>query len=320
MGNFTYQQLDPIGAMESGQRMAMNQMTIQDSMAQRQNQQQMQGMRQQAIEAPGGYNPENHKKLLMDAGYFEEAQDMDDLMTKSVRNKAEVMEKTMTVIERTAQMTQQLGAPAWDMLRSTLINTGMADEESLPMEYNEQAAQIAQNVGAKANDTFRLLHFRSGDKQQDIMNVGGQITKGDPYSPGSETAMIKNAKYLANIMDMPEEDAAQIMIMSKDKSDAAVYQDLYKTALKATYGDQEEATRMAREGLEAVRQYRKQPKAKEPPPPPAAGGGSGAQPVRRPGAEPKKLVTGKIYPDGNGNKARFKGGDPNDLKNWEPVP
>lgn len=317
MGNFTYQQMDPIGAMESGQRMAMNQMTIQDAQQQRQGQQELQGIKQQAMQSPGGYDPNAHKQLLMDAGHFEEAQDMDDLMTKSVRNKTEVMEKTMTVIERTAQMTQQLGAPAWGMLRSTLINTGMADEESLPMEYNEQAAQIAQNVGAKANDTFRLLHFRSGDKQVDVLNVGGKITKGDPYSPGNETALQKNARFLANVFDIPDDEAAQLMMQTKDKSDAAVYQDLYKKALDITYGDQEEATRMAREGLDQVRQFRRQPTPK--PGNPAAATPASAQPVRRPGAEPKKLVKGNVYPDANGNKARFKGGDPNDLANWEPV-
>jgi hypothetical protein len=305
------QTLNPMGAIEQGQRMQANNMTLQDTNMKMERQQQLGDIRQQAVGAEGGYTPQGHMELLMNAGMFEEAQDMDDLLTQRVKNKQDVMEKGFNIMQKTGQLVTQIGAPAWPSFRGSLIAAGVADEESLPVEFDEQAAGIAKNFADKANDTFRMLHFRSGDKQQDILNVGGKVTMGDPYSPGTETAMIKNAKYLASTMGMTEEEAAQIMIQSKDKSDAAVYQDLYKAALRSTYGDQEESAKMAKAGLEAVREYKRQPGQAAPPAAPQAAPG-GPNPRATPKG-PQQFEEGKVYTDAAGNKAKYVNGA------WEPV-
>jgi hypothetical protein len=304
-----YTMLDPVGAIEGGQRMAMNTMQMQDMGQQMQKKTQMQTLRQQAVGAEGGYTPDAHKELLMNAGFFEEAQDIDDLMTNQQMNKQHVTEKALNLVDKTAQLVGQMGAPAWSIFRGSLVAAGLADEDSLPVEYDENAAQIAKNISAKANDTFRLLHFRDGDKQRDILNVGGQITEGKPYTPGNETAFIKNSKYFAETMGMSESEAADYMSKAKDKSDAAVYQDLLKVALRSTYGDEEEAARIAKSGLEAVREVRNEQRQTPP-----AGVQPPAGPVRRPGAEAKKYEVGKVYKDAGGNKAKYLGPD-----QWEPV-
>ncbi len=305
--NFT--QLDPMGSLERGQNLAMNKMAMDDMSQQR-------TLRQQAVGQPGGYTPEAHKELLMNAGYFEEAQDLDDLMNKQVRNKQDAMERGLNIMERTGQLVQKVGAPAWPMFRGSMIAAGLADEGSLPAEYNEQAAQIAQNFTQNSSGVFRMLRVRSGDKQQDITNIDGKITYGEPYSPGTSTALEKNTQFLASTMGISEEEAAQIMLTSKDKSDSAVYQDLFKTALRASFGDEEEAARIAKSGLEAVREVRGQqrPPKTETPAPPAAP--SSPQPVRRPGGpvKPVKFEVGKVYTDASGNKAKYLGPD-----QWEPV-
>ena len=256
-----YQQLDLAGSIEAGQRLAANQMQMQDA-------NRMRTLRQQAVEQPGGYTPEAHKELLMNAGYFEEAQDLDDLMNKQVRNHQDAMERGLNIMEKTGQLVTKVGAPAWPMFRGSLVGAGLADEESLPTEYNEQAAQIAEKFSQHSSDIFRLLRFRSGNQQRDVLNVGGQITMGDPYSPGTSTALEKNTKFLADTLGIDESEAAQIMLQSKDKSDSAVYQDLYKTALRTSMGDEEEAARIAKSGLDAVRDVRNQQRA--------SGGGAGS--------------------------------------------
>lgn len=261
MPNQNLLSLDAAGAWGRGQQMAANTLSLQDAQQTGQRNQQIQTLRDQAVSAPGGYSPEAHKELLMNSGFFEEAQDMDDLMTKRAKNKQEVMEKAMGVIEKTAQMTTQLGAPAWGALRGTLIQSGMADEESLPVEYDERAEQIAQTVASKVNDTFKVIQFRDGDKQRDIANIGGRVIEGGAYDPNSgkgdqATALQKNIPYLAEIMNITEAQAAEILTQSKDKSDSAIYQQLLQTAMRSTYGDSEEASKLARDGLNQVREYR----------------------------------------------------------------
>lgn len=309
-GQYTMQNapLDPAGAMESGQRMAMNAMQMQDMGQQMQHKQQLQTLRGQAVGAEGGYSPEAHKELLMNAGFFEEAQDMDDIMTKQVTGKQQVMEKALGILEKTGGLVGQMGAPAWPMFRTGLIRLGMGDEDSLPEEYNEQAAAIAKNFSEKASDTFRLLHFRDGDQQMDVLNVGGQVKTGKPYSPEKSTALEKNTKFIAETMSITDEEAAQIMIQSKDKSDSAVYQDLLKVALRSTYGDEEEAARIAKSGLAAVREVRNEQRQS----PPAPGGGTPPR-SNQGGAAPVKFVEGKVYTDAQGNKAKFVNGQ------WQPV-
>jgi hypothetical protein len=302
MNNF--QQLDPAGAMQRGQQMAMDKMQMQDAG-------QVRTLRQQAVGAPGGYSMDAHKDLLMNAGFFEEAQDLDDLQNKQVRNKQDALERGLNIMEKTGALVTKVGAPAWPMFRGSLVAAGLADEASLPAEYNEQAAQIAQNFTNNSSDVFRLLKFRSGGQQRDVINIGGKITMGDPYTPGNETAFIKNTKYFAETMGMDEAEAADYMSKSKDKSDAAIYQDLYKKALGTTFGDAEEAAQIAKSGLEAVREVRDSTRQ-----------GSGGQPkpavgpVQRPGALPKpqQFEEGKTYTDAAGNKAKYVAG------NWEPVP
>lgn len=296
-------QFDPIGSMQAGQTMAMNKMAVDDH-------KQVRSLRQQAVEAPGGYTPEAHQELLTRAGFFEEAQDLADLRDKRITNQQQIMERGLGIMEKTGQLVTKVGAPAWPMFRGSLIAAGIADEESLPVQYDESAAKIAQNFTQNSSDVFRLLRFRDGDQQRDVMNIGGEVTMGKPYDPTKETAMESGAKFLADTMGISLDEAAEKMLTSKDKSDAAVYQDLYKTALRATYGDQAEAARMAKEGLKQVRQVRQETAPTARPP--------GVQPVQRPGAykapeQPQQFEEGKIYQDAKGNKAKYVNG------NWEPV-
>lgn len=295
------QTLDPVGAMGRGQSMAANALSIQDAGQKMQRQQNLSGIRQQAVGMEGGYTPDAHKKLLMDAGYFEEAQDIDDLMTNQTKSKQDITEKAINIVEKTGRLVQQVGAPAWPIFRGSLIEAGVADESTLPTEYNAQAQQMAQSITGNAQEMFRLIKFRSGNQQQDILNVGGKITKGDPYTPGTETALVKNARFLVDSLGMSEEEAAQKLLWAKDKSDSAVYQDLYKTALRSTYGDEEEATRIAKQGLDQIRSYRNTQ-------------GKPAANRSNMGAKPSgKFEEGKVYTDANGNKAKYVNG------NWEPV-
>lgn len=302
-GQFTL--LDPAGAMESGQRMAMNAANMQQMGQQMQHQRQLGDIRNQAASAEGGYTPEAHKELLMNAGMFEEAQDIDDMLTKKDMNQQQMLEKSLNLVDKTAQLVNQVGAPAWPIFRGSLIAAGVADESSLPAEFNEQSAQMAQQIASKANEAFKVIQFRSGNQQRDVMNLGGKVTVGDPYDPDQgkgdgPTALQKNIPFLAKTMNITEAQAAEILTQSKDKSDAAIYQQLLSTALRATYGDQEEASKIAREGLNQVRDYRTVQRS---------------GPVRRPGAEPsaQKFEEGKVYTDAAGNRAKYVNG------NWEPV-
>jgi len=292
--------LNPVGAMQAGQQMAANKLTLQDTAQKVQRTQQLDDVRQQATGAEGGYTPEGHKQLLMDAGFFEEAQDMDDIMTKQVSNKQQVMEKAFGIIQKTGDLVNKVGAPAWQPFRESLIRMGIGDDQTLPVEFNEQAAALAQNFSANANDAFKVITQRSGDEAVDITNIGGKITTGKPYKANEgegnqPTALQKNVPFVASKLGISEGEATQMLMDSKDKTDQAAYDGFLATALRESMGDAEEAAQIAEQAMGARKKYLDGLKG------PSAGGNEG------------KFVEGKIYTDAQGNKARRVNGK------WEPV-
>ncbi len=296
------QTLNPVGAMQAGQQMAANKLNLQDAGMQMEHKQQLGGIRQQAVGAEGGYTPEAHKQLLMDAGFFEEAQDMDDLASKKVTNQQQVMEKAFGIIQKTGDLVNKMGAPAWAPFRESLIRIGMADDETLPVEFNEQAAAIAQNFGANASDAFKVITQRSGDMAQDITNINGKITPGKPYKANEgkgnqPTALQKNVPFVASKLGISEGEATQMLMDSKGKSDQSAYDGFLQTALRESMGDAEEAAATAQSLMGVRKKYLDSLNGSKPS---STGGG-------------QKFQEGKIYTDAQGNKAKRVNGK------WEPV-
>lgn len=184
-GNLTIEAMrsfDPAGSMARGTQMAANEMTMQGMAQDQQQKKQMGAIRQQAID--GGYDIEKHKDLLMSQGYFEEALDLQELADKGKKDKQSIAKSGLEILNSTAKIASTLGEAGWPALRGALVNSGMASEESLPTEYDEQAQKIATGLVGNTSKMLSVLKFRSGNEQKDMLVSDGQIVKtGEAYDP-----------------------------------------------------------------------------------------------------------------------------------------
>lgn len=308
---------NPAGSIQQGQTMAMNEMKMDSAKSQQQKEKDLLSIREKAVES--GYDVESHKRLLMDSGYFEEVMDIEDIQNKRITDKQTIMEKGMSVINKTAAITVQLGDAGWPALRSSLIQNGMSSEESLPVEYDDQAQKIAAGLVGNTDKLLKVLKFRSGSESQDILTKGGNIVReGKPYSTrnsGSDTrsAFEKQVDaYSQILMDSHEKLsrkdarylAADIFIHSKEKTDIEAYAQFYQTGLRATMGDTEEAKKLAEDGLKKRQELKNVREEKF---------RAGSDPGSGPGKQSQKYKEGGIYKDSKGRKARYVGGK------WVPV-
>lgn len=257
------QTLDPAGSMQRGQTLAGNEFKLKQAQADYGKQQNLSSIRKQA--ADSGYDAEKHKQLLMDEGYFEEALDLDELQNKNYKNEQDMTLKGFDILNKTAQLTAQIGAPGWETLRGALINSGMANEESLPVEYDETAKQIASKLVSNTDELIKVLKFRSGGQTRDMIVQGGKVLKtGDPYAGGSadkdtrgafEKQVDADAEILTANFSWLDDKSAKLIareqyFTGKHKSDADAAQKAYEVGYKASYGDPEETDKFVNRVLE----------------------------------------------------------------------
>jgi hypothetical protein len=91
--------------------------------------------------------------------------------------------------------------------------------------------------------------FESGATNEEIISIKNKFRTEKDF----RTALQKNVPYLAEKMNITEAEAAQRLTLQKGKSDEAVWLDYYGKGLTSTYGDEEEARRIADTGLETYK-------------------------------------------------------------------
>lgn len=326
------QGLDPVGAMRNAQGMAINKLNLQDAQMKQQRTQDLEGIRQQA--SSSNYDIEGHKQLLMDNGFFEEALDLDELQSRRKKSQMDITKSGLEILNKTAQMTSAIGAPGWQALRGALINTGMATEDSLPTEYDEQAQKIATGLVGNTDKILKVLKFRSGNQARDILTQGGKVVEvGEPYSKGAdgkdnrgafEKQVEADSRVLMDKFPWLNEKDARFMareqfFTSKEKSDLAVAQRAREIAYRATYGSEEETEKFVQETLR-MQEAMKQERIPAPPPTPSQSSSAGAEgSAGGPGAQQEQIPVAARQYLKEGQETTFKNGQVWTLQNGQPV-
>lgn len=307
---------DYAGSRLKGQQMAGNEMSLSDQRISTEKNQTLENVRKQAVE--GGYDVEKHKKLLIEQGYYNEAMDLSELESKTRAGDQSATINALNILNKTALVTTQVGAPAWPTLRSGLIKAGLANEESLPIEYDEDAKRMTTGLIGNTDKMIKVQEFRSGNKAKNIITQGGKIIQeGDEYDAkgsgrlqDSRSAFEKQVDSYTGILkakfpEVSEKElrfmAADVFIHSKEKTDLETSRGIYETFLRANFGDEE----AAQKGMNTFMEMRKKMKAESAP-----------KPRANPRQEQKpagSFEEGKIYQDAAGNKAKYVNGA------WEPV-
>lgn len=281
-------QLDIPGSIQKGQALAGNALTLRKAQQDFMEEEDLDDIRDQAVSS--GYDPEKHKQLLMDSGYFEEALDLDEMQTKKTKNNQEAVLKGLDVLNRTAQMTSAIGEPGWQTLRGALINAKFGTEESLPQEYNDQAQNIASKLVGNTDQLIKVLKYRSGDTSRDMIVQGGKVLEtGDPYSAGKsgkdnrgafEKQIDADTKILRDNFTWLDDKSAKLIareqyFTSKHRSDADAAQRAMEIGNKESYGDPEETDRFVKKVLELRKKMNDERIPKKPKEAGVAGSGAG---------------------------------------------
>lgn len=150
-------------------------------------------------------------------------------------------------------------AQRWDQSIDHLVNNqGIAKLADLKGQFSEQNAQLLLTQAMSMDQLINDSEFgevkagvRDGKPVYFVTNKQGEAKVVEGIQPDgksgkdSRTALEKNVPFLVKTMKISEKEAAKLLTASKDKSPQGVYTEIYSRALTSTYGDDQEAERIA---------------------------------------------------------------------------